>query len=56
MYRRLLLNPLGEPSSTDWSRGEDEIFPDPMSQTMAESWRSGAVKAAERQFAALLAP
>ena len=34
-------------------RGEDDIFPDPMSQTMAESWRSGAVKALERQFAAL---
>ena len=25
-----------------------------MSQTMAESWRSGAVKAIERQFAALV--
>jgi NAD(P)-dependent dehydrogenase (short-subunit alcohol dehydrogenase family) len=33
---------------------EDDIFPDPMSQTMAESWRSGAVKALERQFAALV--
>ena len=33
--------------------GEDDIFPDPTSQTMAESWRSGAVKALERQFAAL---
>jgi NAD(P)-dependent dehydrogenase (short-subunit alcohol dehydrogenase family) len=33
---------------------EEEIFPDPMSQTMAESWRSGAVKAIERQFAALV--
>jgi NAD(P)-dependent dehydrogenase (short-subunit alcohol dehydrogenase family) len=36
-------------------QGEDEIFPDAMSQTMAESWRSGAVKALERQFAALVA-
>jgi hypothetical protein len=36
-------------------KGEDEIFPDAMSQTMAESWRSGAVKALERQFAALVA-
>jgi NAD(P)-dependent dehydrogenase (short-subunit alcohol dehydrogenase family) len=35
-------------------KGEDDIFPDPMSQTMAESWRSGAVKALERQFAALV--
>jgi NAD(P)-dependent dehydrogenase (short-subunit alcohol dehydrogenase family) len=37
-------------------RGEDDIFPDPMSQTLAESWRSGAVKALERQFAALVEP
>jgi NAD(P)-dependent dehydrogenase (short-subunit alcohol dehydrogenase family) len=35
---------------------EEDIFPDPMSQTMAESWRSGAVKATERQFATLVAP
>jgi len=35
-------------------KGEDDIFPDPMSQTMAESWRSGAVKALERQNAALV--
>src|SRR6202165_907644 len=35
-------------------KGEDDIFPDPMSQTMAESWRSGAVKALERQFAVLV--
>src|SRR6266403_2150477 len=35
---------------------EEDIFPDPMSDTMAESWRSGAVKATERQFAALVAP
>ena len=36
-------------------RGEEEIFPDPLSQTMADSWRSGAAKALERQNAALLA-
>jgi len=36
-------------------RGEEEIFPDPMSETMAESWRTGAAKALERQNAALLA-
>ena len=34
--------------------GEDEIFPDPMSGSMAESWRSGAAKALERENAALL--
>jgi NAD(P)-dependent dehydrogenase (short-subunit alcohol dehydrogenase family) len=33
---------------------EQDIFPDSMSQTIAESWRSGAVKALERQFAALV--
>ena len=33
--------------------GEEEIFPDPMSQSMAESWRTGAAKSLERQFAAL---
>ncbi len=36
-------------------RGEQDIFPDPMSETMAESWRSGAAKALERQNAALVA-
>ncbi len=35
-------------------KGEEEIFPDPMSASMAEGWRSGAVKALERQFAAYL--
>jgi NAD(P)-dependent dehydrogenase (short-subunit alcohol dehydrogenase family) len=34
-------------------RGEEDIFPDPMSQTLAESWRNGAAKALERQNAAL---
>jgi NAD(P)-dependent dehydrogenase (short-subunit alcohol dehydrogenase family) len=33
--------------------GEDEIFPDPLSASLADSWRSGAAKALERQFAAL---
>jgi NAD(P)-dependent dehydrogenase (short-subunit alcohol dehydrogenase family) len=33
---------------------EEDIFPDPMSQTLAESWRSGAVKGLERQFAAVI--
>ncbi|MFI5065634.1 MAG: SDR family NAD(P)-dependent oxidoreductase [Streptosporangiales bacterium] len=35
--------------------GEEDIFPDPMSQTMAGSWRSGAAKAFERQLSALAA-
>jgi NAD(P)-dependent dehydrogenase (short-subunit alcohol dehydrogenase family) len=33
--------------------GEEDIFPDPMSQTMAEGWRDGVAKAFERQNAAL---
>jgi NAD(P)-dependent dehydrogenase (short-subunit alcohol dehydrogenase family) len=33
---------------------EEDIFPDPMSESVAESWRSSAVKALERQFAALV--
>jgi NAD(P)-dependent dehydrogenase (short-subunit alcohol dehydrogenase family) len=34
--------------------GEEDIFPDPMSQTMADSWRTGATKALERENAALV--
>ena len=34
--------------------GEEDIFPDPMSQTIADSWRTGAAKALERESAALL--
>jgi len=34
--------------------GDEEIFPDPMSESLAQSWRSGAAKALERQYAALL--
>ena len=33
--------------------GQEDIFPDPMSQSMADSWRSGAAKALERQYAAI---
>src|SRR5262245_15555390 len=36
-------------------RGEEDIFPDPMSQSMAESWRTGSAKALERQNARLVA-
>ena len=35
-------------------KGEEDIFPDLMSESIAESWRSGTVKALERQFAALV--
>ncbi|HEY3037399.1 MAG TPA: SDR family NAD(P)-dependent oxidoreductase [Pyrinomonadaceae bacterium] len=33
---------------------EEDIFPDPMSESVAEGWRSGVAKALERQFAALV--
>jgi NAD(P)-dependent dehydrogenase (short-subunit alcohol dehydrogenase family) len=36
------------------AKGEDEIFPDPFSQALADSWNSGAVKTLERQNAALV--
>jgi len=36
------------------AHGEDEIFPDPASACIAEGWRSGAVKAMDRQFAAFV--
>jgi NAD(P)-dependent dehydrogenase (short-subunit alcohol dehydrogenase family) len=32
-------------------RGDEEIFPDPMSGAMAESWNNGAAKAFTQQFA-----
>jgi NAD(P)-dependent dehydrogenase (short-subunit alcohol dehydrogenase family) len=35
-------------------KGVEDIFPDSMSETMAESWRSGAAKALEHQYAALV--
>jgi NAD(P)-dependent dehydrogenase (short-subunit alcohol dehydrogenase family) len=37
-------------------KGEEDIFPDPMSESMADSWRNSAVKAFEHQFAAFVAP
>jgi NAD(P)-dependent dehydrogenase (short-subunit alcohol dehydrogenase family) len=33
-------------------KGEEEIFPDPMSEAIAQGWRSSAVKALQGQFAA----
>jgi NAD(P)-dependent dehydrogenase (short-subunit alcohol dehydrogenase family) len=37
-------------------RGEEEVFPDPRSAAMADSWRSGPAKALARQYAALVGP
>jgi NAD(P)-dependent dehydrogenase (short-subunit alcohol dehydrogenase family) len=34
--------------------GEDDIFPDPASASLAPSWRAGTAKALEREYAALL--
>lgn len=35
-------------------KGDDEIFPDPTSLSIAEAWRTGAFKALERQFSAFV--
>ena len=35
-------------------KGEEEIFPDPASQSIAEGWRAGTAKALERQFEAFV--
>lgn len=35
---------------------EEDIFPDPVSKSLAESWRNGAAKDLERQNVALLQP
>jgi NAD(P)-dependent dehydrogenase (short-subunit alcohol dehydrogenase family) len=32
-------------------KGEEDIFPDPVSQSIAEGWRNGVVKGLEMQFA-----
>jgi NAD(P)-dependent dehydrogenase (short-subunit alcohol dehydrogenase family) len=32
-------------------RAEEDIFPDPMSQSIADGWRNGVAKAFERQYA-----
>ncbi len=34
-------------------QAEEDIFPDPMSQSLAEAWRGSAVKAFEREWAAV---
>jgi NAD(P)-dependent dehydrogenase (short-subunit alcohol dehydrogenase family) len=33
------------------AKGEEDIFPDPQSQSIAEGWRIGVAKALEREFA-----
>jgi NAD(P)-dependent dehydrogenase (short-subunit alcohol dehydrogenase family) len=35
-------------------KGDDEIFPDPASLSIADGWRTGALKALERQFSAFV--
>jgi NAD(P)-dependent dehydrogenase (short-subunit alcohol dehydrogenase family) len=35
-------------------KGEEDIFPDPASQSIADGWRAGVAKALERQFAAFV--
>jgi NAD(P)-dependent dehydrogenase (short-subunit alcohol dehydrogenase family) len=35
-------------------KGDDDIFPDAMSESIAQSWDSGPAKALERQFATLI--
>jgi NAD(P)-dependent dehydrogenase (short-subunit alcohol dehydrogenase family) len=36
--------------------GDEDIFPDPMSASMADSWRNSAAKAFEHEFASFVAP
>jgi NAD(P)-dependent dehydrogenase (short-subunit alcohol dehydrogenase family) len=36
--------------------GEEDIFPDPLSRSLADGWRAGPVKAFERELAATVAP
>ena len=33
---------------------EDDLFPDPMSESVADSWRSGSSKTLERVYAAFV--
>ena len=35
-------------------KGEEEIFPDPVSHTIADGWRNGVSKALEREFKAFV--
>src|SRR2546430_5264516 len=37
-----------------FEKGEEEIFPDPVSQSIAEGWRNGVSKTLEREFKAFV--
>lgn len=37
------------------ARGDEDIFPDPASQPLADGWRNGVIKGLEREFAAFAA-
>jgi NAD(P)-dependent dehydrogenase (short-subunit alcohol dehydrogenase family) len=37
-------------------RGEEDIFPDPMSASLAEGWRTSTSKTLEREFASFVQP
>ena len=37
-------------------KGEEDIFPDPGSQPMADGWRNGVTKGLEREFATFVQP
>lgn len=37
-------------------QGEEDIFPDPASLSIAEGWRNGAIKTLERRFASFVPP
>jgi NAD(P)-dependent dehydrogenase (short-subunit alcohol dehydrogenase family) len=41
---------------TGVERGDEDIFPDPLSEPVAEGWHTGVSKALERQMAELVAP
>lgn len=41
---------------THAARGEDDIFPDPVSESMADSWRNSWAEKHERQRALLVGP
>jgi hypothetical protein len=34
--------------------GEEDIFPDPMSRSIADGWRNGVAKAFEKQYASFV--
>jgi hypothetical protein len=37
-----------------FEKGEEEIFPDPVSHSIADGWRNGVSKALEREFKAFV--